>query len=405
MATGTTNHTHNSTSHGVLAAPTPEASVLGVEAAGELSAGTTVGPVGVDAGADPASVAVLIASKDGAATIADTVASAVGQCDVYVVSDGSSDATVEVARAAGAEVYVLETNVGKPAALYRTVHELGLLDRYDYLAILDDDTVIAPDFVTLCLQRFASDTTSVIVVGRTTTNWSEDVRWNPWVAARAYSYWRYQVTIRRGQDAFNALNCISGSNSMYRSGVLGQVLVERTPYIVDDTYWVLEVQRRKLGRVRYAPDAEAFVQDPTTGRDWYKQNLRWLWGTCQGIVGHKVGRRRSWFDFWYVSLIFDWVLYALLWPVLLVTAIAADWVQPQTVATFVAVMYSVWVAAAAIALKKPRLVVFIPFIFAFDWLYRVNFLHAAIKTIRQPTVESCTWDSPTRYVTEKGGAT
>jgi poly-beta-1,6-N-acetyl-D-glucosamine synthase len=394
-----------------------------------------MGTAEVDTSAATASVAVLIASKDGAATIADTVRSAACQCDVYVVSDGSTDDTAVVAREAGAHVLDLDVNVGKPAAIYKAVHDLGLLERYELLSILDDDTVIGPDFVDRCRERLVHDRRqqqlpveterrrgdrrlehrpvpterraggAVIVVGKTITNWTDDLKWNPWIAARAYSYWRYQVTVRRGQDAFNALNCISGSNSMYRSTVLGQVLVEQTPYIVDDTYWVLEVQRRKLGRVRYAPEAEAFIQDPTNGREWYKQNLRWLWGTCQGIVGHRVGRVRSWFDFWYVSLIFDWILYALLWPVLIVTALVAGWIAPLTLATWIGLGYALWGVAAAIALKKPRLVLFIPFIFLFDWLYRINFLHAAFKTARQPTVTSCKWESPTRYDTERGGDT
>jgi hypothetical protein len=32
-----------------------------------------------------------------------------------------------------------------------------------------------------------------------------------------------------------------------------------------------------------------------------------------------------------------------------------------------------------------------------DFVYRVIFIHAAIKAIRQPRVESCTWSSPKRY--------
>ena len=55
--------------------------------------------------------------------------------------------------------------------------------------------------------------------------------------------------------------CISGSNSTYRTEVLREVLVADTPYIVDDTYWVLETHRRKLGRIRYGPRAWAWIQE------------------------------------------------------------------------------------------------------------------------------------------------
>lgn len=375
-------------------------------------------------------VAVLVASKDGAATIGRTVASAVGQADVYVVSDGSTDDTAYVAMAAGATVLDLDVNVGKPAAIYRAVNEFALLDRYLAVLIIDDDTTIAPDFVRTSIRRMRNGRRALIprqpydgpdrriadrradavtpdrdrrrqdvaiVVGRTITDWDERHRWNAWVGSRAYAYWRYQVTIRTGQDRVNALNCISGSNSIYRSELLREVLVEQTPYIVDDTYWLLETQRRRLGRVVYDPDARAWIQDPTNLRDWYRQNLRWLWGTFQGVAGHGVGRRRSWFDFWYLTLIADWTMYVLLWPVLLVVLLRCDWVEPRTAAVSVLAGYVLWATAAACALHRWRLVLLTPAIIAIDVLYRAVFVHALVKTIRQPTVTSCRWDSPTRY--------
>ncbi len=375
-------------------------------------------------------VAVLVASKDGAATIGTTVLSAVEQADTYVVSDGSTDDTAEVARLAGAEVLALDVNVGKPAAIYRAVRELELLDRYDAVLIMDDDTTIAPDFVRQALRKMVVNRRALwperphlgqerrvaqrrvatvapereqrrqgvgIVVGKTLTDWRHEQRWNVWVGSRAYSYWRYQATIRAGQDRVNALNCISGSNSIYHSPLLREVLVERTPYIVDDTYWVLETQRRKLGRVVYAPDAHAWIQDPTTFRDWYKQNLRWLWGSFQGVVGHRVGRERSWFDFWYLTLIADWCLYVLVWPLLFAFLLIQQWAEPRTLVVSILAGYLAWTTVAALALRKWRLVLLTPAIIVIDVLYRANFIHAVLKTIRQPTVESCRWDSPTRY--------
>ena len=89
-------------------------------------------------------VAVVIASKDGEATIGDTVRSAAAQAAVFVVSDGSSDRTALVAEQAGAVVLALTENIGKPAAIYRVITEFALTARFDALAILDDDTVVAP---------------------------------------------------------------------------------------------------------------------------------------------------------------------------------------------------------------------------------------------------------------------
>lgn len=340
--------------------------------------------------------AILIASKDGEQTIADSVASAVGQGDVYVVSDGSSDRTAEVARAAGATVLELETNVGKPAALYRAIRELELTKRYEAIAVIDDDTIIEPDFVEHTLESLSFYGVA-IAVGQTITRWNHANRWNVWLGSRAYGYWRYQLTYRRAQSALRVLNCISGSNSVYKSSVLQQVLVEQTPYIVDDTYWTLETHRRDLGRIVYVPEARAHIQDPTTLPAWYKQNVRWLWGTFQGIRGHRCGRRLTRFDAAYVLQMLDWVLYVLGGPAAIALIALGIWSNPILIPIFTAVGYFVWTIPAAIALRRWRLIPLTPFFFVVDWLYRVVFVHAFVKAIRQPMVATCTWESPPRY--------
>jgi poly-beta-1,6-N-acetyl-D-glucosamine synthase len=292
-------------------------------------------------------------------------------------------------------VLELPANVGKPAAIYRAVKTLRLTERYDALAILDDDTVVAPDFVEQAARALAPGV--AIVVGRTITRWPHQRRWNVWLGSRAYGYWRYQITVRRGQSALNVLTCISGSNSVYRSSLLDQVLVEATPYIVDDTYWTLETHRRKLGRIVYAPAAHAYIQDPTSFRAWYKQNLRWLWGTFQGVRGHRCGRQRSWFDAAYLLLMLDWLLYVLGGGAALGLAAAGIVWSPLWLLVGVPAGYFAWTIPAALCTRKWRLVVMTPAFIVVDWLYRIIFVHALYKTIRQPVVDSCRWESPARY--------
>ena len=344
--------------------------------------------------------AILIATKNGSRTLASTIDHAIAnRVPVYVLSDGSDDETVAVARAAGADVVDYPVNRGKPATLHAGCDDLDLLDRYRYLTIIDDDTHLEPDFVVRSLEYFDGDT--AIVVGRTCTLWPRSLRWNPLVAYRAFAYWFYQLTIRTPQSWVNALNCISGSNSTYRTDVLRQVLVESTPYIVDDTYWVLETHRLRLGRIRYGPRAWAWIQDPTTVRDFYKQNLRWLWGTNQGIVGHKVGAgvlrgRTTVFEALYALLIAHWVTYLLGLPLLVLLALG------QGPLLVLAVVFGRWLVfytllvVASIRLRHYHLVLFGPALILLDLLFRVIWIHAAVKTVRQPTVSACKWDSPAR---------
>jgi cellulose synthase/poly-beta-1,6-N-acetylglucosamine synthase-like glycosyltransferase len=345
-----------------------------------------------------ARVAVLIASRNGEATIGETIRSIGAQADaVFVVSDASTDGTVEVARAAGASVLALDTNVGKPAALYALIAAERIVENFDFVTILDDDTVIAGDFVDKCLASFRPDV--AIVTGRTESRRAKGrARLNPLLASRAFAYWRYQVTLRRGQSALGVLNCISGSNSMFRASILAEVIVPETPYIVDDTFWTMEVQRRKLGRIVYAPGAIAAVCDPTSFRDWYKQNLRWLWGTCQGIIGHRVGLRPTLFDFASVLLVLDWILYVFGPPTVLVLFfLNHPFTSFQHYLLFYVAGFAAWLTIASLATRRPEIVLMAPAIAVLDFVYRVIFVHAAIKAIRQPRVASCTWASPKRY--------
>jgi len=183
--------------------------------------------------------------------------------------------------------------------------------------------------------------------------------------------------------------------------VLRQVLVETTPYIVDDTYWVLETHRLGLGRIRYGKRAWAWIQDPTTIGDFYKQNLRWLWGTNQGIVGHKIGAgllrgRTTVFEALYALLIAHWFTYLLGLPLLVALAVVQG---PMVVVALVLgrwLLFYALLIVASIQLRHFHLVLFAPALILLDLLFRVVWIHAVIKTIRQPTVTACKWDSPAR---------
>ncbi|MET0908740.1 MAG: glycosyltransferase family 2 protein [Ilumatobacteraceae bacterium] len=341
--------------------------------------------------------AFVVASLNGAGAIGATITACSGQADTFVVSDGSTDNTAEVARRHGATAVVeLAANVGKPAAIHAAVRQLRLLDLYELICIVDDDTIVDANFVEATSAAFRPGVS--VVCAKTVSDWGHAQRWNPIVANRAFAYWKYQSFIRRGQSALGVMNCISGSNSVYRASFLNEVLRSDTPYVVDDTYWVLEAQRRNLGRIVYCPETSAKVQEPTSVRAWYKQNLRWLWGTFQGVIGHKVGRKATKFDVAYLGMMLDWLLYTFVTPVFLAYVLVANTDRLGHVAVMYGIGYTAWAAIGAIALRRWRLLLLWPALALLDWVARVNFIHAAIKAIRQPT-SACRWESPARYST------
>ncbi len=343
-------------------------------------------------------VAVLIASKDGEKTIAKTVKTALAnRCPVYVVSDGSKDNTIVEALDAGAQVMWLKNNVGKPAALYEAYKHFKLGQKYEAIAILDDDVVIERDFIREAKKSMDRD--CAITVGKNLTDWPKHKHWNIWLASRSYSYWAYQITLRTIQSGYNVMTCISGSNSLYRTEVLNQVLRGSTPYIVDDTYWTLETHRLELGKIKYAPKARAWLQDPTNFRDFYKQNLRWMWGTFQGVFGHKIGSKANKFHLSYLALMLEWIIYILSGPLMVFVIWQAGLNNLLLEILLLLAGYSIWVAAAAIFLRLPRLMLFVPAIVLTDFLFRWIMIHGFIKAIRHKTVEACVWNSPQRFET------
>ena len=355
-------------------------------------------------------VAVLIACKNGEATIGNTVRSAASQADVYVISDGSTDETAAEATAAGARVLARSTSGGKPDALRAGNTRFKLAERYDYIAVLDDDTTVAPDYFELIVAEMDGDERIAVGSGKIQSVWNHAQRWNPTIAMRAFMYWSYQVTVKRGQNALRVVNVICGANSLFRASVFAALIEDDAPYAIDDMYWLAEIIRRRLGRVAYVHQALSWTIDPHTFRDWYRQTVRWSWGQFQSVRGHRLGvpvqrdrKRRlglrfSWFDTAYLALLVDWLPY-MLEPVLVVPIafLLRGWVDPLWIAVFYLGSSFAWISVGAIALRKPRLVLLAPAIIALDLVYRVTMLHAMAKAISQPRVERCKWDSPERF--------
>jgi len=364
----------------------------------------------MDKNREPKRTAVLIACKNGEATVGAVVRSAITQADVFVVSDGSTDRTAAEARRTGASVLSREVSGGKPDALRAAVAHFGITERYEYVVVLDDDTTIDAEYVERITRRMDADPRIAVASGRIESVWNHAQRWNPMVAMRAFMYWSYQCTIKRGQNALRVVNVICGANSVFRAAVFAELVEDDAPYAIDDMYWLAEIVRRQLGRVEYVHDARSWTIDPHKFGDWYRQTVRWSWGQFQSIRGHRLGlpiqpdrtrrlrMRFSWFDVAYLALLADWLPY-MLEPLAIVPVMifASSWINPLWFPAFYFGSSLVWISIGAVAMRKPRLVLLAPAIIALDLVYRVTMMHATVKAIRRPRVAECRWDSPTRF--------
>jgi cellulose synthase/poly-beta-1,6-N-acetylglucosamine synthase-like glycosyltransferase len=223
-------------------------------------------------------------------------------------------------------------------------------------------------------------------------------------------YWSYQVTIKRGQNALRVVNVICGANTVFRSSVFKELIDDDAPYAIDDMYWLAEIMRRRLGRIAYVHAARSWTIDPHTFSDWYKQTVRWSWGQFQSIRGHRLGWpirrsrgsrlgfRFSWFDTAYFGVLLDWLPYMLEPLALPILAYYfRGWLDPLWFLAFFLAGSFLWICVAAIALRKPRLVVLAPALIVLDLIYRIAMMHALVKAILVPKIDVCRWDSPERF--------
>src|SRR5690606_19760384 len=136
--------------------------------------------------------------------------------------DASSDRTVEIVRAGGAQVLELVASHGKAGALVAGLRHFDLTGEFLVVLILDADTVPSEDYLRTGLPLF-DDPRVAAVAGRACTRWSGAGRWTGrmLLAHRERLYVVFQTLLKFGQAArsTNAVTIVPGFASMYRADV------------------------------------------------------------------------------------------------------------------------------------------------------------------------------------------
>ena len=250
----------------------------------------------------PSDVAILVAAHNEELTIRQTIRSALRQVpagQVFIVSDGSRDGTVEVAEAAGARVLDLAANRGKAGALVAGIQHFRLAERFEVVLLLDADTQLADDYLASGLPLF-DDPGVVAVAGRATT--LVDPRPATFIGRvlvayreRVYIVMQYLYKFGQAGRAANVVAIVPGFASMYRSRILADIEIDAPGLAIEDYNMTFEVHAKRLGRIAFDPRAAiARTQDPDRLHDYMRQVRRWNLGFWQTMRRHGFRMRRFW---------------------------------------------------------------------------------------------------------------
>lgn len=226
----------------------------------------------------------------------------VSASQIFVVSDGSSDQTAEIARRQGLQVLELDPARGKAKALVALISKFQLLKRYRYILFVDADTLIDKNYLARAVPVFESNPQVAAIAGYVVTNWPRYRRltWRRFfVAYRVKLNRLLQLLITYGQSwrYTNVVSVIPGSCSMYRTAVLKKLEIDTPGLLIEDFNLAFQIHRKKLGIIGHYPSIFSLDQDPDNLRDYIKQVSRWNIGFFQTVRKYGI-----WPSFFWVAL-------------------------------------------------------------------------------------------------------
>jgi biofilm PGA synthesis N-glycosyltransferase PgaC len=266
---------------------------------------------------------------------------------VFVVDDRSTDETAEVVRAfESVNLLMNTTKHGKLGGFRRAITECQLGERFQFVSILDADSHVSAAYFSEVVSTFAADPKTVLVCGAPQSD-----RHNWLTATRAVEYAISMAAYRPGQAALGVITVAPGCASTYRTSILDK-LSWSAGTLVEDMELTVQIHRRQLGRIAFAPRATTYTQDPSTLRDYVGQLTRWYSGTWQVFRLHRIPFGWQRVDAEFALLTLEALFYSVVTLLLPVFAV----MNPLRAARWLLLDYAVWAVvscACAVRLRRP----------------------------------------------------
>lgn len=311
--------------------------------------------------------------------------------DIFVVDDNSTDDTAAIATQAGSTVYTVPKNGGKARAQVAAIEHFNLTSRYDYVAFLDGDTKVDPQFLTVMRQAVIENPTTDLFVGQVASAKSNHV----FSTLRAYEYALGNEIMKKGQDNFGVIFVSPGCASVYKTSTLSSLNIDDST-LAEDMDLTIQVHRRN-GKVKYIADAVVITQDPSTFSCYHKQLMRWYRGFWQVMLKHKVfsfaKKQRVDVYMLYIAtdiLLFNRVLaFIVLGALFSLSTVGMVWLVDICIYALIALIVSIKTRRLDVLAKMP----------VYYWLSYVN-LYGSLRSFIEIVVcrkKILTWNKVKRY--------
>jgi poly-beta-1,6-N-acetyl-D-glucosamine synthase len=247
-------------------------------------------------------VAICIAAKNEEKVIGSTINSVkklVPTKNIYLISDGSTDTTADIARSQKINVLEAVNSHGKGLALEMLINKFYLLDRYKYILFVDADTRINKDYIHNALAFFEEDSRVACIAGYAKNQWRKHkkVSWKYGIVgyrARLYSMMQLLMVYGQTWRHLNVTNIVPGFASMYRTEVLKKLKIHVPGLIIEDFNLAFQIRKKRLGIIAHHPSVYGIAQDPTTLGDYIRQVQRWNLGFFQTVKKYKIWASLFW---------------------------------------------------------------------------------------------------------------
>jgi GT2 family glycosyltransferase len=191
--------------------------------------------------------------------------------DVLVADNLSVDQTPQRVRAQFPDVRVVENGANLGFAAGNNVGlQIGLTEGYDYLLLLNNDTEVAPDFLTQLVEVAESNQQIGVVGPLIYYHERPDLIWS----AGGFVDWRNGVTPMRTNEVdtgqyqgITDVDFVTGCALLIRRAALEQAgpLDERFFMYYEETEWCVRIKRAGF-RIVFAPQAKVWHKIPLNAR-------------------------------------------------------------------------------------------------------------------------------------------